>query len=89
MSAAVAYVEPLWSRALYSRALETVKSQNCGARARLVLVELLRSAGHAVSLPTVHRWSRAQQGQAYLWARAFLEGREDLYAPAFVVEASR
>jgi hypothetical protein len=55
-------------------------------RARLALVVILRQAGRPVSLITIHRWSREMQGQAYLWARAFLEGREDVPPPPFVAD---
>lgn len=61
-----------------------MRGTSCSARARLALVEVLHQAGEKVSLATVHTWTRAQQGEAYLWARAYLLGREDLPAPEHV-----
>lgn len=55
-----------------------------GNAARLALADVLRRAGAETSLVTIHTWSRAQQGQAYLWARGFLDGREDVPPPMFV-----
>lgn len=80
---------PLWSRSLLTRALRTAQRSNRSARARLALVQILRRAGCEVSLVTVHAWPRHKQGEAYLWARARLEGREDLPAPTFVQEGAR
>jgi hypothetical protein len=75
----------LWARALYRRERERIARKNWGANARVVLVRMLRRAMVDVDLVQVHRWSRAQQGRAYLWAWAFLNGREDLPPPAFLV----
>lgn len=75
------------ARAEHARALAL--GPNMGARGRLVLVSALARAGHTVALATVHAWSRPDQGAAYLWAMAFLAGREDLPPPWHVVEASR
>jgi hypothetical protein len=76
--------EPLYRRALLARAETLQRQANRSARARLALQNILLRAGEAVSLTTIHTWSRAQQGQAYLWAVAFLAGREDLPAPEWV-----
>lgn len=79
-------MQQLWKRA--ARARDVVKAKaNRGAKARLALADLLWKAGHPVSLVTIHTWPRHVQGEAYLWARAFVDGREDLAAPAFVQEA--
>jgi hypothetical protein len=64
----IAHHEPLWRRALVGRWREQLARSNRGARARVVLRELLRECGVDVSLVTVRLWSREQQGQAYLWA---------------------
>ena len=87
MSALPSPCEPVWRSALVGRERAKVHARSCGARARLVLAELLRRAGYDVSLVTIHGWSRAAQGSAYLWAFAFLHGREDVPAPPYVVEA--
>lgn len=81
------YVE-MWPTRLAEppKTVEEVRpvGENRGARARLALQHALRRTGHSVSLVTIHCWTRARQGEAYLWAVAFLEGREDLPAPQFV-----
>jgi hypothetical protein len=80
---------PLWSRALRARALRRVEHDNRAARARLVLASMLERAGFDVGVATIHTWSRPMQGAAYLWALAFLEGREDVPPPRHVFEACR
>lgn len=44
----------------------------------------LRRAGYDVTVADLDRWSRPMQGQAYLWARGFAEGREDVPVPEWV-----
>lgn len=78
----------LWQRALLARLAERRARYQASARARLVLVAMLTRAGYPVSLTRVHVWSRAMQGQAYLWAHAFLWGLEDVPPPDFVVESA-
>ena len=87
MSAAPLLGAPLWSRALGERSARLVDRTNRGARARLALQAILERAGYRVPLVTIHTWSRHAQGRAYLWAWAFVEGREDLPAPDFVEQA--
>jgi hypothetical protein len=78
----------LWRRALRTR--DRVKARaSSSARSRLALAALLARAGHDVGLVVVRTWPRRMQGEAYLWARAFVDGREDLPAPGFVVDAGR
>jgi hypothetical protein len=89
MTSASQITEPLWSRALGARAVEVVRKNNRGARARLALSALLARAGQPVSLTVIRRWPRHVHGEAYLWAIAFVEGREDIPAPSFLVEAVR
>jgi hypothetical protein len=74
-------VPELWQRALFARAKALSIERNRGARARLALVALLRRCQQDVDLVTVHTWSRALQGHAYLWGVAYLAGREDLPPP--------
>jgi hypothetical protein len=74
----------LWQRATVRRAREAAP-RNYGARARLVLWRLLADAGHPTSLVTIATWPRAWQGDAYLWAYAFVNGREDMPPPAFLL----
>jgi hypothetical protein len=81
----VKHVEPLWRRALRARAVERIKEQNRSARSRLALQRLLARAHFDVSLVVIHQWSRPMQGEAYLWALAYVEGREDLPPPGFLV----
>jgi len=81
--------DSLWKRGLRARDVAKMEAENRSAAARLALASLLLRAGYNVSLVTIHTWSRETQGRAYLWARAFVDGREDLPAPPFVVEASR
>jgi hypothetical protein len=83
----VALSDSLWRRARLERARSYLASSNRGAKARFVLRDLLARAGYRVSLVTVHGWSREQQGEAYLWAISFVDGREDLPAPQFVRDA--
>lgn len=77
-------VDPLWRRALIERERERLADSNRGAASRLALKQRLFEAGRDVPLATIHRWTRAMQGEAYLWAVAFAFGREDLPAPDFV-----
>jgi hypothetical protein len=79
--------EPVWRRALLSRTRERLRRENRSAKARLSLQAILHRAGFVVSLVAIHSWSRDAQGQAYLWAVAFLSGLEDVPAPSFVFEA--
>jgi hypothetical protein len=79
----------LWERAMRAREAERAQRRGQGAAARLALVDVLRKAGVQVSLVTVHRWPRERQGEAYLWAIAFLNGREDLPMPGFLVDGPR
>jgi hypothetical protein len=78
----------LWKRALRTRDLVKARA-SCSARSRLTLAALLARAGYDVGLVVVRTWPRHMQGEAYLWARAFVDGREDLPAPGFVVNAGR
>jgi hypothetical protein len=78
---------PIWQAALMLREVERLRKSSCGASARLALVRILHQAGEEVSLISVHRWPRHVQGEAYLWARARLLGREDLPAPQYIVDA--
>ena len=77
--------DPLWRRALLRRELDHLAATNRGALSRLALGRLLRGAGYPVSLVALHRWSRARQGEAYLWACARMLGREDLPAPEWLI----
>jgi hypothetical protein len=45
---------------------------------------VLRRAGYDVAVADLARWSRPLQGAAYLWARDFAAGREDLPPPPHV-----
>jgi hypothetical protein len=81
--------EPMWRRGLLADTAKRLEETNRGIASRLALVRILAKTGHFVSLITVHQWTRQQQGQAYLWARAFLLGREDVPAPEWVTRASR
>jgi hypothetical protein len=66
---------PLWQRA-------AVNQRNRGARARIVLWQLLQRCGcYEVTLVTVHQWSREMQGAAYLWGIDRLDGIENVPAP--------
>jgi hypothetical protein len=58
-----------------------------GARRYLRL--LLAEAGYEISLVAIGGWSRPEQGDAYLWARRFLDGDESLPPPDHVREFSR
>jgi hypothetical protein len=73
--------EPLWRRALRIRLQQEHEQKNIGARARLVLFEMIRKTGFYVSLPIIHQWPRALQGEAYLWAYEYLNGRTDISPP--------
>jgi hypothetical protein len=64
-------------------------SGNQGARARLVLVDLLRDCGISVSLVEVHGWTRHEQGEAYLWAIDYKFGKENLPMPPVLYEKHR
>ncbi len=55
-----------------------------GLSARLALISVLTRAGRDVTLPQLGTWSRAEMGSAYLWAIAFLSGREDVPRPLHV-----
>jgi hypothetical protein len=81
--------QPLYRRALLERARTYLDGHNRGARSRLALAKLLRRAGYFISLVSVRGWTRHEQGEAYLWAVAFLAGREDLPVPQCVRDASR
>lgn len=81
--------EALWQRALRIRAEEHAERSNRTARSRLVLFDLLKRIVYYVSLPSIHRWSRHQQGFAYLWAVSYLQGREDLPPPEWVLNEHR
>lgn len=72
----------LWQRAALTRAKTLLEESNRSARARLVLVDLLRRCGQKdVDLVAVHTWSRRMQGLAYLWAVNFLNGQENVPPP--------
>lgn len=79
-------MKSLAMRALRARDLVKARASR-SAKARLVLADLLARAGYPVGLVVIHTWPRHVQGEAYLWARAFLDGREDLDAPLFVQNA--
>jgi hypothetical protein len=79
----------MWRRALRNRAALVLGETNRGARARGALAAVLARAGRPCSLVTIHAWSRAEQGQAYLWALDFIHGREDVPPPEHVARASR
>jgi hypothetical protein len=55
------------------------------SRPKVILHELLNQAGFPVHLRDVVGWPRHDQGAAYLWARAFLGGAENLPPPEFLV----
>ncbi|HTA20267.1 MAG TPA: hypothetical protein VK989_13305 [Polyangia bacterium] len=74
----------LWQRAVDRRARGYLRGTNRSAKARMVLADLLRRCGYDVGLVAIHAWTRARQGEAYLWAIAFLSGREDLPPPIFL-----
>ena len=61
----------LWKRALRPRVGAKFLAQP--ALRHFVLAEALRQAGIGVSAVTVRGWSRADQGQAYLWAKGLVE----------------
>lgn len=65
-------------------AAKRLSGGSMGSKARLALASVLARAGAPVSLVTIHGWSRAQQGSAYLWAIAFLAGAEDTPPPLHV-----
>jgi len=71
-------------RALVGKERRRLEVTNRAANSRLALVEILRKAKVEVSLVTVRNWSRARQGQAYLWAYARLLGREDVPRPEWM-----
>lgn len=73
--------EPLWRRALRIRAEQEQERKNVGARARLVLFEMIRKTGRYVSISAIHHWPRKLQGEAYLWAFDFINGRTDISTP--------
>lgn len=77
---------PLYLRALRARRAKCL-SRNQGARARIALWLALARAGADVGLVAVHRWTRLQQGRAYLWAMARLEERSTELPPPFVLRA--
>jgi hypothetical protein len=81
--------EPIWRRALIARAKHLLADTNRARRSRLALAEILRRTGYDVGLVVVSSWSRAQQGEAYLWAIARLAGREDLPAPEWIAKVAR
>lgn len=57
-----------------AKTLERIEAPSFGAAGRVALQALLRRAGHEISLPTLHAWTRPMQGQAYQWAIAHLAG---------------
>ena len=73
--------EPLWRRGLRAKAKSIFAASNRGALARLDLFMLLKRCGADVSLVEIHTWTRGTQGQAYLWAIDFLNGRENIPYP--------
>jgi hypothetical protein len=75
-------------RGLVAREKERLRAENRSARSRLALQSVLARARQPVSLVAIHSWTRAMQGQAYLWATAFLLGREDLPPPQWVRDAT-
>jgi hypothetical protein len=82
---------PLWELALAQRS-RTERQRRIRARhAKTRRIEALRSLEDAlyragfVPGRSIDTWSRARQGQAYLWARAFLAGDENLPPPEFLV----
>jgi hypothetical protein len=68
--------EPMWRRGLLAKDAEMLARTNRTTASLIVLVNLLADAGHPVSLVTARQWSREEQGEAYLWARATILGRE-------------
>lgn len=92
MSAAPLQPEPLWRHALGLRAeehAERIAKESRTVLARLALQRMLLRAGWPVGLVAIGTWPRHEQGRAYLWAIAFIEGREDLPPPQIVVDAAR
>lgn len=92
MSAAPFIPEPLWREALEIRHEEhaaRIAKESRTVLARLALQRMLLRAGWPVGLVSIGVWPRHEQGRAYLWAIAFIEGREDLPPPQFVVDAAR
>jgi hypothetical protein len=81
--------EPMWRRALLNRDAEKLARTNRTTASLICLVNLLAEAKHPVSMITARTWTREEQGEAYLWARAVLLGREDVPAPECVAEGSR
>lgn len=84
--------EPLWREALIDRARAKVASfgaSHGNHESRLALHRVLARAGAHISLMEIHAWPRHRQGEAYLWAVAFVAGREDLPPPPFLFERMR
>jgi hypothetical protein len=74
--------DPLWTRALHIRAVES-KPVNFGAQALHTLQALLLRARQDIALATIRAWPPHVKGAAYLWAVAFIEGRGENCAPPF------
>lgn len=72
--------DPLWARGLHAKALES-KPDTFGTSALLALQAKLRAAGRDLHLATIRNWPHHIKGAAYLWAVAWLEGREDCPPP--------
>jgi hypothetical protein len=85
----VALADPLWRRAQLERRRGYLRASEGRVRARRVLGDLLSRAGFGCSRVSIHGWTRGEQGLAYLWALAFLAGREELPPPEHVRAASR
>jgi len=82
--AAATQASELWQRALDARAKALAANLSFGVAARLALSELLIRAGYSIGVVEIHTWSRSQQGEAYLWALAKVEGRAEFGPPEWV-----
>jgi len=66
--------EPLWRRALRRRHSLRLHGTNRGGRSRLALQDIIGRAGLVIDLVRIRTWSRALQGEAYLWALDMVNG---------------
>jgi hypothetical protein len=78
----------LWRRALIAKKKRELDELNRSTSARLALCCMLAKAGVFVGAVQVHRWTRDQQGRAYLWAYGITLGREDTPMPEFIKDES-
>lgn len=81
---------PLSARRLEAEAdalLRAKRIEHTTWSARVVLHDLVvRALRRPVTLMAIVQWPRAVQGQAYLWARAFLAGDESLPPPPYLFD---